>query len=34
LEVIWPQFISLAAIGAIFFGVALGRLRSTIGQMA
>jgi ABC-2 type transport system permease protein len=34
LEVVWPQFISLALIGAIFFAVALGRLRKTIGQMA
>jgi len=34
LEVVWPQFISLALIGTIFFVVALGRLRKTIGQMA
>ena len=34
LEVVWPQFISLALIGIIFFAVALGRLRKTIGQMA
>ena len=33
-EVVWPQFLSLAAIGGIFFGIALGRLRKTIGQMA
>jgi ABC-2 type transport system permease protein len=33
LEVVWPQFISLMVIGATFFGVALGRLRKTIGQM-
>jgi ABC-2 type transport system permease protein len=34
LGVVWPQFISLAVIGAIFFAVALGRLRKTIGLMA
>ena len=34
LEVVWPQLISLAVIGAAFFGIALGRLRKTIGQMA
>lgn len=34
LEVVWPQFISLAVIGATFFAVALGRLRKTIGLMA
>ena len=34
LEVVWPQFISLTAIGATFFGVALSRLRNTIGQLA
>lgn len=34
MDVVWSQFISLAAIGGIFFGIALGRLRKTIGQMA
>ncbi len=34
LEVVWPQFISLAVIGVIFFSIALGRLRKTIGLMA
>ncbi|WHZ23820.1 MAG: Inner membrane transport permease YhhJ [Nitrospira sp.] len=34
LEVVWPQLLSLAAIGGVFFMVALGRLRKTIGQMA
>ncbi len=34
LEVVWPQFISLAIIGVIFFSIALGRLRKTIGMMA
>ena len=34
LDVVWPQFISLTVIGACFFGIALGRLRKTIGQMA
>ncbi len=34
LAVVWPQFISLALIGATCFGIALGRLRKTIGLMA
>jgi ABC-2 type transport system permease protein len=34
LEIIWPQLLALAFIGATFFGVALARFRKTIGQMA
>lgn len=33
-DVVWPQFLSLAAIGAAFFGIALVRFRGTIGTMA
>lgn len=33
-EVVWPQLLALAAIGAIFFAVALARFRRTIGSMA
>lgn len=34
LEVVWPQFLALTCIGAIFFGIALARFRQTIGTMA
>ncbi len=34
LEVVWPQFLALALIGAAFFGIALARFRKTIGTMA
>ena len=34
LAVVWPQFLALALIGALFFGVALARFRRTIGTMA
>ncbi len=34
LSVVWPQFLALAAIGAVFFAVALNRFRKTISQMA
>ena len=34
LDVIWPQFVALALIGAALFGVALMRFRKTIGSMA
>ncbi|MBN9120531.1 MAG: ABC transporter permease, partial [Planctomycetes bacterium] len=34
LSVVWPQFLALAAIGGVFFGVALARFRKTIGTMA
>jgi ABC-2 type transport system permease protein len=33
LSVVWPQFLALAAIGATLFGLALTRLRRTIGSM-
>ena len=33
-SVVWPQFVALAGIGAVLFGVALARFRATIGQMA
>jgi ABC-2 type transport system permease protein len=34
LDVVWPPFLALAAIGAVFFGIALGRFRRTISAMA
>lgn len=34
LNVVWPQFLALAAIGAVFFSVSLNRFRKTISQMA
>ena len=34
LDVVWPQFIAIALIGAALFGVALARFRQTIGTMA
>ncbi|MFO0813608.1 MAG: ABC transporter permease [Gemmatales bacterium] len=34
LDVVWPQFLALALIGAAFFGIALARFRRTIGTMA
>ncbi|WP_454828883.1 ABC transporter permease [Pseudoxanthomonas wuyuanensis] len=34
LDVVWPQLLAIAAIGAIFFTIALARFRRTIGQMA
>jgi ABC-2 type transport system permease protein len=33
-DVVWPQFIAIAAIGAVLFGYALLRFRRTIGSMA
>lgn len=33
LSVVWPQFLALAVIGTVFFGVALVRFRKTIGTM-
>jgi ABC-2 type transport system permease protein len=33
LGVVWPQFLALAAIGAVFFAVSLNRFRKTISQM-
>ena len=34
LEVVWPQFLAMAGIGALFFAFALTRFRQTIAQMA
>lgn len=34
LDVVWPQFLALAVIGAVFFAIALNRFRKTISQMA
>ncbi|RKT44552.1 ABC transporter permease [Thiocapsa rosea] len=34
LDVVWPPFLALAAIGAVFFGIALIRFRRTISAMA
>jgi ABC-2 type transport system permease protein len=33
-DIVWPQFLALAAIGGTFFGIAYARFRSTIGTMA
>jgi len=32
-DIVWPQFLALAAIGAAFFGIAVTRFRKTIGTM-
>jgi len=32
-DIVWPQFLVLAAIGATFFGIAVTRFRKTIGTM-
>jgi ABC-2 type transport system permease protein len=34
IEVVWPQFVALAVIGAILFGLSLRRFRRTLGSMA
>jgi ABC-2 type transport system permease protein len=34
LDIVWPQFLALAAIGATFFSIANARFPSTIGTMA
>jgi ABC-2 type transport system permease protein len=34
LDVVWPQFLAMAAIGAVWFGFSLARFRRTIGSMA
>lgn len=34
LTIVWPQCLTLLAIGSVFFGLALGRFRKTIGTMA
>ena len=33
LSIVWPQILSLAAIGAVFFGASLMRFRTAIGSM-
>ncbi len=33
-DVVWPQFLAIAVIGAVFFLIALARFRRTIGTMA
>jgi ABC-2 type transport system permease protein len=33
LDVVWPQFLALAVIGIVMFGISLTRFRSTIGTM-
>ncbi|MHB8811389.1 MAG: hypothetical protein ACYC9M_15475, partial [Desulfobulbaceae bacterium] len=33
LDLVWPQFIILVVIGAVFFGITLVRFRKTIGMM-
>lgn len=33
-DVVWPQFVSLALIGAVLFGLSLARFRKTLGTMA
>lgn len=34
LDVVWPQFLAIIAIGAVFFSIALTRFRKTIATMA
>ncbi len=34
ITIVWPQCLTLLAIGSVFFGLALGRFRKTIGTMA
>jgi len=34
IDVVWPQFLAIAAIGGILFFAALARFRKTISQMA
>ena len=34
IDVVWPQFLAIAAIGCILFFAALARFRKTISQMA
>jgi ABC-2 type transport system permease protein len=33
-SVVWPQFLALIGIGAVFFAISLWRFRKTLGQMA
>ena len=32
LDVVWPQFLAVAVIGALFFGLAILRFRSVVAQ--
>jgi ABC-2 type transport system permease protein len=34
IDVVWPQFLAAAVIGALFFAIALARFRRTIATMA
>jgi ABC-2 type transport system permease protein len=34
LDVVWPQFLAIAMIGAVLFDLALARFRNTIATMA
>ena len=34
MEAAWPQFVALAVIGTLLFGVSLTRFRRTLGSMA
>ena len=34
LSIVWPQFVSLALIGATLFGLSLTRFRKTLATMA
>ena len=33
-DVVWPQFVAMAAIGSVLFAFSLARFRRTIGQLA
>ncbi len=33
-DIVWPQFLAMLTIGAVFFSIALARFRKTISQMA
>jgi ABC-2 type transport system permease protein len=33
LDIVWPQFVAIALIGAVLFGIALARFRKTISSM-
>ena len=34
LDVVWPQFVAVAVMGALFFGLAILRFRSVVTQAA
>ena len=34
LDVVWPQFVSLAVIGTVLFALSLARFRKTLATMA